>query len=82
MIKINNSTSENKPPWVLGEHPGPTRTSLSGLLRGQSGAAPSDTWTRLRRALAAATRAVPLACGSCSTGWRLSPAAWVTGCSP
>jgi len=62
MIKINNATSENKPPWMLGENPGPTRTSLSGAPAGAvPGAASSDTWTRLRRALVAATRAVPMA---------------------
>jgi hypothetical protein len=62
MIKINNATSEDNPPWVLGEFPGPTRTSLSGAPTGAApGAAPSDTWTRLRRALVAAARAVPLA---------------------
>jgi hypothetical protein len=62
MIKINNSTSENKPPWVLGELPEPTRTSLSRAPAGAAqAAAPSDTWTRLRRGLAAAIRAVPLA---------------------
>lgn len=62
MIKINNATSENKPPWMLGENPGPTRTSLSGAPAGAvPGAASSDTWTRLRRALVAAARAVPLA---------------------
>jgi len=60
MIKINNATSENKPPWMLGENPGPTRTSLSGAPAGAvPGAASSDTWTRLRRALVAAARAVP-----------------------
>src|SRR6185437_2492042 len=62
MIKINNATSENNPPWWPGEFPGPTRTSLSGA---PAGAVPrtasSDTWTRLRRALAAAARAVPQA---------------------
>ncbi|HEY1005330.1 MAG TPA: hypothetical protein VGD83_37440, partial [Streptosporangiaceae bacterium] len=45
-----------------GGFPGPTRTSLSGAPAGAvPGAASSDTWTRLRRALAAAARAVPLA---------------------
>ena len=62
MIKINNATSENNPPWLPGEFPGPTRMSLSGA---PAGAVPrtasSDTWTRLRRALVAAVRAVPLA---------------------
>ena len=62
MIKINNSTSENKPPWLLGELSGPTRTSPSGAPAGAvPAAAPSDTWTRLRRGLVAAARAVPLA---------------------
>ena len=62
MIKINNSTSENKPPWWLGELCEPTRTSPSGTPAGAVPAgAPSDTWTRLRRGLAAAARAVPLA---------------------
>ena len=62
MIKINNSTSENKPPWWLGELSGPTRTSLSGAPAGAvPAAASSDTWTRLRRGLVAAARAVPLA---------------------
>jgi len=62
MIKINNSTSQNKPPWRLGEFSGPTRTSPSGAPAGAiPAAAPSDTWTRLRRGLAAAVRAVPLA---------------------
>ncbi len=62
MIKINNATSENNPPWMLGEFPGPTRTSLPGAPAGAvPGAAPSDTWTRLRRGLVAAARAVPLA---------------------
>ena len=61
-IKISNFTSENKPPWLLGELSGPTRTSLSGAPAGAVlAAAPSDTWTRLRRALVAAARAVPLA---------------------
>jgi hypothetical protein len=62
MIKINNPTSENNPPWLLGEFSGPTRTSLPGAPAGAvPGAAPPDTWTRLRRGLAAAARAVPLA---------------------
>ena len=62
MIKINNSTSENKPPWWLGELSEPTRTSPSGAPAGAvPAAALSDTWTRLRRGLAAAARAVPLA---------------------
>ena len=62
MIKINNATSENKPPWMLGEILGPTRTSLSGAPAGAvPGAASSDTWTRLRRGLVAAARAFPLA---------------------
>ena len=62
MIKISNTTSENKPPWLLGELPEPTRASLSGAPAGAVlAAAPSDTWTRLRRGLAAAARAVPLA---------------------
>jgi hypothetical protein len=62
MIKINNVTSENNPPWMLGEFPGPTRTSLSGAPAGAvPRAAPSDTWTRLRRGPIAAARAVPLA---------------------
>jgi hypothetical protein len=66
MIKINNPTSEDNPPWLPGENPGPTRTSLSGAPAGAvPGAASSDTWTRLRRALATAARAVPLA------GWVL-----------
>jgi hypothetical protein len=61
MIKINNATSENKPSW-LGELSVPTRASPS---RAPAGAVPaaarSDTWTRLRRGLVAAARAVPLA---------------------
>lgn len=62
MIKTNNATSENNPPWLPGEFPGPTRASLSGAPAGAvPGTAPSDTWTRLRRGLAAAARAVPLA---------------------
>ena len=62
MIKINNATSEDNPPWLPGVFPGPTRTSLSGAPAGAvPGAASSDTWTRLRRALVAAARAVPLA---------------------
>ena len=62
MIKINNATSEDNPLWLPGEFPGLTRTSLSGApAGGVPGAASSDTWTRLRRALAAAARAVPLA---------------------
>jgi hypothetical protein len=62
MIKINNPTSEDNPPWLPGENPGPTRTSLSRAPAGAvPGAASSDTWTRLRRALVAAARAVPLA---------------------
>lgn len=62
MIKINNATSENKPPWMLGEILGPTRTSLSGAPTGAvPGVASSDTWTRLRRGLVAAARAFPLA---------------------
>ena len=62
MIKINNSTSENKPPWVLGEFSGPTRASLPGAPAGAAqAAASSDTWTRIRRGLVAAARAVPLA---------------------
>ena len=61
MIKINNATRENKPSWWLGELSGPTRTSPSGALAGAvPAAALSDTWTRLRRRLAAAVRAVPL----------------------
>ena len=62
MIKINNSTSQNKPPWWLGELSGPTRTSPSGPPAGSvPAAALSGTWTRLRRRLVAAARAVPLA---------------------
>ena len=62
MIKINNATSENKPPWMPGEFSGPTRTSLSGAPTGAvPRAASSDTWTRLRRGLVAAARAFPLA---------------------
>jgi hypothetical protein len=62
MIKINNSTSENKPPWLLGELSGPTRTSLSGAPAGAAPtAAPSGMRTRLRRGLVAVARAVPLA---------------------
>ena len=62
MIKTNNATSENNPPWLPGEFPGPTRTSLSGAPAGAvPRSASSDTWTRLRRALVAAARAVPLA---------------------
>ena len=62
MIKINNATSENNPPWWPGEFSGPTRTSLSGTPAGAvPAAAPSGTWTRLRRGLVAAARAIPLA---------------------
>ena len=62
MIKINNPTSEDNPPWLPGEFPGPRRTSLSGAPAGAvPGAASSDTWTRLRRGLVAAARAFPLA---------------------
>ena len=62
MIKINNSTSENNPLWLLGELSGPTRTSRPGAPAGAvPAAASSDTWTRLRRGLVAAARAVPLA---------------------
>jgi hypothetical protein len=62
MIKTNNSTSLNKPPWWLGELSEPTRASPSGTPAGAvPAAAPSDTWTRLRRGLAAAVRAAPLA---------------------
>jgi hypothetical protein len=62
MIKINNATSENNPPLILGGFSGPTPTSLSGAPAGADpGAASSDTWTRLRRGLIAAARAVPLA---------------------
>jgi len=62
MVKINNATSENNPPWWLGEFSGPTRTSPSGTPAGAvPGAAQSDTWTRLRRGLVAAARALPLA---------------------
>ena len=82
MIKINNATSENNPPWWPGEFPGPTRTSLSGAPAGAvPGAASSDTWTRLRRALVAAARAVPLA-GWVLLSWLAAlPAAWATGFS-
>jgi hypothetical protein len=62
MIKINNSTSENNPLWLLGEFSGPTRTSRPEAPAGAvPAAASSDTWTRLRRGLIAAARAVPLA---------------------
>ena len=62
MIKINNSTSGNNPLWLLGEFSGPTRTSRPGAPAGAvPAAASSDTWTRLRRGLVAAARAVPLA---------------------
>ena len=63
MIKINNSTSQNKSLWWLGELSEPTRASLSGAPAGAVPAAAlsSDTWTRLRRGLPAAARAVPLA---------------------
>ena len=62
MIKISNATSENNPPLVLGGFSGPTRTSLSGAPAGAvPGTASSDTWTRLRRGLIAAARAIPLA---------------------
>ena len=61
MIKINNSTSENNLLWLLGEFSGPTRTSRPGAPAGAvPAAASSDTWTRLRRGLVAAVRAVPL----------------------
>jgi hypothetical protein len=65
MIKISNSTSENKPPWLLGELSEPTRTSLSGAPAGAAqAAAPSDTWTlraRAARALASGVRAMAAA---------------------
>jgi hypothetical protein len=62
MIKVNNSTSGNNPLWLLGELSGPTRTSLPGAPAGAApAAAPSDTWTRLRRGLAVAARTVALA---------------------
>ena len=51
MIKISNTTSENKPPWLLGELSEPTRTSLSGAPAGAAqAAASSDTWTLRARA--------------------------------
>ena len=43
MIKISNTTSENKPPWLLGELSGPTRTSLSGA---PAGAVPGGSIVR------------------------------------
>jgi hypothetical protein len=58
MIKISNTTSGNKPQWLLAELSGPTRTSLSGAAQA---AASSDTWTlraRAGRALANAVRAI------------------------
>jgi hypothetical protein len=61
MIKISNTTRENKPPWPRGELSGPTQTSLSGAAEA---AASSDTWTfraRAWRALANAVRAVAVA---------------------
>ena len=65
MIKISNFTSENKPPWLLGELSEPTRTSLSGAPAGAAqAAASSDTWTlrdRAGRALAGAVRAIGVA---------------------
>ena len=62
MIKINNSTSENNPPWWLGELSESTRTSPSGAPAGAvPGAAAPDTWTRLRRGLVATAGAIPLA---------------------
>ena len=65
MIKISNTTSENKPPWLLGELSEPTRASLSGAPAGAAqAAAQSDTWTlraRAGRALAGAVRAIAVA---------------------
>ena len=62
MIKINNSTSENKSLWRLGEGSGAAQPSRPGAPAAPSPAmAQADTWTRLRRGLAAAARAVPLA---------------------
>ena len=65
MIKISNTTSENKPPWLLGDLSEPTRASLSGAPAGAAqAAASSDTWTlraRARRALAGAVRALAVA---------------------
>lgn len=61
MIKISNTTSGNKPPWLPAELSGPTRTSLSGAAQA---AAASDTWTlraRAGRALASAVRAIAVA---------------------
>ena len=62
MIKISNTTSENKPPWLLGELSEPTRTSLSGA---PAGAVPGGSTVRhldpSPPRLVAAARAVPLA---------------------
>jgi hypothetical protein len=72
MIKINNSTSENKPLWLLGEFSGPAQASRPRAPAGPPrAAARADTWTRLVRGLAAAVaavRAVPLA-GRVLLGW-------------
>ena len=62
MIKINNSTSENKPLWLLGEFSGPAQTSRPRAPSGPPRATTrADTWTRFVRGLAASVRAVPLA---------------------
>jgi len=72
MIKINNSTSETKPPWPTGEISGPTWASPSGAPAGAAQAtASSGTWTlraRARRALDAANRTV-LAAGRVLLSW-------------
>jgi hypothetical protein len=65
MIKVSNFTSENKPPWLLGELSEPTGTSLSGAPAwAAQAAASSDTWTlraRAGQALAGTVRAIGLA---------------------
>ena len=49
MIKISNTTSENKPPWLLGEVSEPTRASLSGAPAGAAQAAAQSTRRATRR---------------------------------
>lgn len=72
MIKINNSTSENKPPWLTGEISGPTWASLSGAPAGAAQATASSGTrilrARARRALAAAIRTV-LTAGRVLLSW-------------
>ena len=57
MIKINNSTSENKPLWLLGEFSGPAQTSRpTAPARPPRATARADTWTLLVRGLVTAVR--------------------------